>query len=249
MVRRSFLLLRGFIIIIIIWQLKLAKFCSQLRNRAVELVESGAFSVAFSISISITTSTMAIYDMAMSESIILMLIKETIINCSIGDIGDSRGTSLSKRVLAGLPTSKANLRDVYMWVIRLHLLGEGGIQFHSGSQVITQRRDDHNLRLADIKLWCLDAFQKMAYLGRVVNPVITIILHSIEDVMLLCMNSQVHLPGESLLLAILKGASQLGLSVTGHVPHIVGTKEMVKQEHVSVPSIPGVYGSIDVNKA
>jgi hypothetical protein len=57
--------------------------------------------------------------------------------------------------------------------------------------------------------------------------------------MLLCMNSHICLPGESFILAILKGASQLGLSSTGHVPHIVGTKEMVKQNHVSVPSIPG----------
>jgi hypothetical protein len=79
----------------------------------------------------------------------------------------------------------------------------------------------------------------MAYLGRVINPGITVILQSIEDGILLCMNFHIRIPGESFLLAILNGASQLGLSGTGHVPHIVGTKEMVKQEHESVPSIPG----------
>jgi hypothetical protein len=79
----------------------------------------------------------------------------------------------------------------------------------------------------------------MAYLGKVVNPGITIILQSIQDGMLLCMNSHIRLPGESFLLVIIKGGIKLGLSGTGHVTHIVGTKDMVKKEHVSVPSIPG----------
>jgi hypothetical protein len=79
----------------------------------------------------------------------------------------------------------------------------------------------------------------MEYLGRVVNPGIAVVLQSIEDGMLLCMNSHIHLPGESLL-TIVNGTSQLGLSNTGHIHHIVRTKEMVKQEHISVPSIPGV---------
>jgi hypothetical protein len=42
-----------------------------------------------------------------SESMILMFLKEAVINCSAGDIGDVRVTSLAKRVLATLPMSKA----------------------------------------------------------------------------------------------------------------------------------------------
>jgi hypothetical protein len=56
--------------------------------------------------------------------------------------------------------------------------------------------------------------------------------------MLLSMNSDIRFPGESFLLAIVEGVSKLCLSSTGHVTHIVWAKEMVKQEHVSIPSIP-----------
>jgi hypothetical protein len=44
-----------------------------------------------------------------SGSMILMFLKEVVINCIVGDVGDSRGTSLAKLVRAALPTSKANL--------------------------------------------------------------------------------------------------------------------------------------------
>jgi hypothetical protein len=43
------------------------------------------------------------------EIMILMLLKEAIIKCSVGNIGDARGTSLAKRVIAALPASKANV--------------------------------------------------------------------------------------------------------------------------------------------
>jgi hypothetical protein len=43
------------------------------------------------------------------ESVIFMFLKEAVINCSVEKNGDARGTSLAKRVLAALPTSKANL--------------------------------------------------------------------------------------------------------------------------------------------
>jgi hypothetical protein len=43
------------------------------------------------------------------ESMIFMFLKEEVINCSIGNIGDARGTSLVKRVLAALSASKASL--------------------------------------------------------------------------------------------------------------------------------------------
>jgi hypothetical protein len=81
---------------------------------------------------------------------IIMLLKEEIINCSIRYIGDSRGTSLSKQVLVALLTSKANLRDVKLWVLSLHFLNEGGIQFDSCRKVITQRWAGRHLCLADI---------------------------------------------------------------------------------------------------
>jgi hypothetical protein len=88
----------------------------------------------------------------------------------------------------------------------------------------------------------------MVYLEIVINPSITIVLQSIEDIMLLCMNYHIHLPDESFLFAIVKGAIQIDLSGTGHVPHIDGTKEMAKKDHESVPFIPGAYDMLDVNK-
>jgi hypothetical protein len=57
--------------------------------------------------------------------------------------------------------------------------------------------------------------------------------------MLFSMDSDIGFPGETLLLSIVEGPSELGLCCTGHIPHIVGPKEVVKQEHISVPSIPG----------
>jgi hypothetical protein len=66
-----------------------------------------------------------------SESMILMFLKEAVIKYSIGDIGDSRGKFLDKRVLDALPTSKASLSKVELCILSLHLLNEGGIQLHS----------------------------------------------------------------------------------------------------------------------
>jgi hypothetical protein len=48
---------------------------------------------------------------------------------------------------------------------------------------------------------------------------------------------------------VLKGSSELGLCCTGHISHIIGPKEVVKQEHISLPSIPGPERRIDVDKA
>jgi hypothetical protein len=67
--------------------------------------------------------------------------------------------------------------------------------------------------------------------------------------MLFSVDSDVCFPGETLLLSILKGPSELGLCCTGHIPHIVGPKEVVKQEHISVPSIPGPQSRLDIDKA
>jgi hypothetical protein len=62
------------------------------------------------------------------------------------------------------------------------------------------------------------------------------------------MDYDVGLPGETLLFSVVKGPSELSICCTGHIPHIVGLKEVVKQEHKSVPSIPGPQSRLDVNK-
>jgi hypothetical protein len=67
--------------------------------------------------------------------------------------------------------------------------------------------------------------------------------------MLFSVYPHVRFPCESLLLAILKGPSELGLRCSGHISLIVGPKEMVKQDHIDLPSIPGSQSSIDVDKA
>jgi hypothetical protein len=67
--------------------------------------------------------------------------------------------------------------------------------------------------------------------------------------MLFSMDSHMRLPGKSLLLAIVEGSSEIGIRCNGHITHIVGSKEMVKQEHISVPSIPGGQIRLDVEKS
>jgi hypothetical protein len=59
----------------------------------------------------------------------------------------------------------------------------------------------------------------------------------------------ISFPCETLLFTILEGASELGLCLTGHIPNIVRAKEMVKKEHIGIPSIPGLQSRFDVNKA
>jgi hypothetical protein len=56
-------------------------------------------------------------------------------------------------------------------------------------------------------------------------------------------------PGETLLFTVVKGSSELDICCTGHIPHIVGPKEVVKQEHISFPSIPGLQSRLAVDKA
>jgi hypothetical protein len=79
----------------------------------------------------------------------------------------------------------------------------------------------------------------MAHLGRVINPGIAVVLQPILDGIFLSMDYDIRFPGESFLLTIVKGTRKLVLRGTGHVTHIIWAKEMVKQEHVSIPSIPG----------
>jgi hypothetical protein len=67
--------------------------------------------------------------------------------------------------------------------------------------------------------------------------------------MLFSMDSDVCFPGETLFFFVVKGPSELGIYCTGHIPQIVGPKEVVKQEHISVPSITGPKIRLDVDKA
>jgi hypothetical protein len=67
--------------------------------------------------------------------------------------------------------------------------------------------------------------------------------------MLFSVDPHISFPCETLLFTVVEGASELGLCFTGHIPNIVRAKEMVKKEHVGIPSIPGPQGRFDVNKA
>jgi hypothetical protein len=67
--------------------------------------------------------------------------------------------------------------------------------------------------------------------------------------MLFSVDPGICFPGEALLITVVKGSSDLGLSCTGHISLIVGTKEVVKHEHIGVPSIPGLQSRLGVDKA
>jgi hypothetical protein len=67
--------------------------------------------------------------------------------------------------------------------------------------------------------------------------------------MLFSVDPHICLPGETLPLTIVKGSSELVLCCTSHITHIVGPKEVVKQEHIGLPSIPGPQRRLNVDKA
>jgi hypothetical protein len=67
--------------------------------------------------------------------------------------------------------------------------------------------------------------------------------------MLFSVDPDVCFPGETILFTILKGSSELGLFCTDHISYIVRPTEVVKQEHISVPSVPCPQISLDVDKA
>jgi hypothetical protein len=67
--------------------------------------------------------------------------------------------------------------------------------------------------------------------------------------MLFSVDNDVCLPGEALLFTIVKGPIELGLCCTGHISHIVRPKEVVKQEHISVPAVPCLQSRLAVDKA
>jgi hypothetical protein len=51
-----------------------------------------------------------------------------------------------------------------------------------------------------------------------------------------------------MLFSVNPGISFHGLCLTGHVSHIVGAKEMVKKEHIRIPSITGPQSRFDIDK-
>jgi hypothetical protein len=67
--------------------------------------------------------------------------------------------------------------------------------------------------------------------------------------MLFGMNSDTSFTCETLLFTIVEGSSELGLCLTGHIPHIVGPQKMVKKEHIGILSIPGPQSRFDIDKA
>jgi hypothetical protein len=62
--------------------------------------------------------------------------------------------------------------------------------------------------------------------------------------MLFSVDSHICFPSETLLLAIVESASELGLCFTHHISNVVRAKEMVKEEHVGIPSIPGLKAGL-----
>jgi hypothetical protein len=66
--------------------------------------------------------------------------------------------------------------------------------------------------------------------------------------MLFSVDPDICFPGETLLFTVLKGPSELGICCTGHIYHIFGPKEVVKQEYIRIPSIPGPQSRLDLYK-
>jgi hypothetical protein len=69
---------------------------------------------------------------------------------------------------------------------------------------------------------------------------------NLQDRMLFRMSLSILLPSEPLIFTIVKSASQLSLSSTSHVAHIVWSKEVVKQQQVGVPSIRSMHSRVSL---
>jgi hypothetical protein len=115
-----FLLIWRFIIIII-RQTELINLGTQCRDGAGE--RFGCSSLPSVLSIAIAISSMALSNMASleaiepyrillirCESMIFILLKESVIYCSVWNVWNSSGITFSKRVLARLPACKTDLR-------------------------------------------------------------------------------------------------------------------------------------------
>jgi hypothetical protein len=58
----------------------------------------------------------------------------------------------------------------------------------------------------------------------------------------------ISFPCETLLFTVVEGASESGLRLTDHISNIVRAKEVVKKEHIRIPSIPVPQSRFDVDK-
>jgi hypothetical protein len=58
----------------------------------------------------------------------------------------------------------------------------------------------------------------------------------------------ISFPCEMLLFTVVEGAGEFGLCLTGHIPNIVRANEVLKKEHISIPSITGPQSRFDINK-
>jgi hypothetical protein len=65
---------------------------------------------------------------------------------------------------------------------------------------------------------------------------------------LFSVDPHISFPCETLLLTVVEGVIEFGLCLTGHISNIVRAKEVVKKEHISIPSIPGPQIRFGVNK-
>jgi hypothetical protein len=75
--------------------------------------------------------------MIRGESIVFMLLKVPVIHCSVLNISNPSGMTLSIRVLARFPMCKTDLRNIQLRVFSLHFLDEGGKEFKSCCKIIT----------------------------------------------------------------------------------------------------------------
>jgi hypothetical protein len=65
---------------------------------------------------------------------------------------------------------------------------------------------------------------------------------------LLILDPDISFSCETLLFTVVEGAGEFGLRLTGHISNIVRAKEVVKKEHIRIPSIPGPLSGFDVDK-
>jgi hypothetical protein len=66
--------------------------------------------------------------------------------------------------------------------------------------------------------------------------------------MLFSVDPYINFPCETLLFTVVEGSSELVLCLTGHIPNIARAKEMVKKEHIGIPSIIGPQSRFDIDK-
>jgi hypothetical protein len=80
----------------------------------------------------------------------------------------------------------------------------------------------------------------------VINTSVAIVFQYIEDWILFSVYPDICLSCEALIFTIVKGSSELGICCTEYISHIVGPKEVARQENIIFPSIPYVQSRLGV---